>query len=143
MAFVRVSGKQNIEYFPKTVSVAIANGALTYWISAGVNAADATSGDHIGVCMQTIASGDADFAVATPIMIDVPGENDVFEVGCAATALATLIALVGTYIDLTDSVTANPGASAKDALLLVGVISTTRLLVKIASRSNILRTATT
>ena len=143
MAFVRASGKPNIEYFPKTVSVAIANGALTYWISGGVNAADATSGDHIGICMKTVAATDADYAVATPIPIDVPGENDIFEVTCAATAVATNIALIGTYIDLTDSVTANPAASSKDALLLVGVISTTKLLVKIASRSNILRTATT
>ena len=142
MAFIRASGKQNIEYYRKTASVAIAANALTYFISAGVNAADATSGDHIGICMKTIAAADDDYAVATKIPIDVAGEDDIFEVDCAATALVTLIALIGTYIDLTDSVTADVGTSSKDALLVVGVISTTKILVKIASRGNILRTAT-
>jgi ABC-type branched-subunit amino acid transport system substrate-binding protein len=141
--FIRVSGKPNIEYWKKTASVAIANGALTYLISGGVNAADATSGDHLGICMKTIASTDADYAVATSIPIDVAGENDIFQVGVAASTVATLTALVGTYIDLTSSVVADATASSKDALLVVGVVDASTVLVKIASRINILRTATT
>ena len=118
--------------------------ALSYFDGSGyLIPADATSGDHLGVVMKTVTAADADYATAVSIPVDVVGENDIFEISCSATALATLVALVGTYIDLSDSVTANPSASAKDALLLVGVISTTRLLVKIASRVNTLRTATT
>ena len=144
MAFVRKSGKPNIEYWPKAASVEIGVGALTYMISGYVNPADATSGDHLGICMKKIASTDADYASTTKIPIDVPGENDVFEVDLdTATALATLAALVGTYIDISTSLLADPDASSKDVLLIVGVVSTSKILVKIASRINILRTATT
>jgi hypothetical protein len=112
-------------------------------ISGGVNAADSTSGDHLGICMKTIASTDTEYAVATSIPIDVAGENDIFQVGVAASTVATLTALVGTYIDLTSSVVADATASAKDALLVVGVVDASTVLVKITSRINILRTATT
>ena len=141
--FIRMSGKPNIEYWKKKVSVAIANNALTYLESGYVLAADSTSGDHLGICMKTIASTDADYAVATSIPIDVVGENDIFKVGVAASTVATLTALVGTYIDLTSSTVADATASAKDALLIVGVVDASTVLVKITSRVNILRTATT
>jgi hypothetical protein len=140
MAFVRVSGKPNIEYRPKTASVAIASGALVYSTSGYVLAADSTSGDHVGICLKTIAAADADYASNTLIPIDVASENDVFEVGCTGTATA---AMVGTYVDLTSSVEADEDASSKDALLVVGLVSSSKILVKIASRENILRTATT
>lgn len=144
MAFMRVSGKENIEWYTRAASQAFTNGALAYFNGSGaIIPADATSGDHIGVVVKKVASTDNDYATAVKIPVDVAGENDIFEVGCTSTALATLQALVGTYIDLTDSVTANVSASAKDALLVVGVVSTTKILVKIASRVNILRTATT
>lgn len=138
--FFRVSGAENIEHIKKTASTAFAPGMLVNRVSAYALPADATSGDHIGVCMQTFAATDA---TNDTIMVDVAGENDIFEVGCAVSTLATLTALIGTYIDLTSSTVADATASSKDALLVVGVLSTSKILVKIASRENILRTATT
>ena len=145
MAFVRASGKPNIEHWAKAASTAISNNALTYLNGSGyVIPADATSGDHLGICMKTIASTDSDYASTTKIPIDVVGENDVFKVGlAAASTVATLLALVGTYIDLSTSLLADATASAKDALLIVGVVDASTVLVKITSRVNILRTATT
>ena len=145
MAFIRVSGKPNIEYYAKAASAAgvMAVGALTYFDGSGyVIPADDTSGDHIGICMKAVTAADADYASNTSIPIDVPAADDIFEVSCAATAVATLRASIGEWIDLTDSVTANPAATAKFVLKLVGYISTTRLLVKVGSRNNNLRTAT-
>lgn len=144
MAFIRVSGKQNIEYFPRAASQIFTNGALSYYNGSGrLIPADATSGDHAGIVMQTVTAADSDYTSQPNLMVDIPAENDIFSVGCTATALATLSALIGTYIDLTSSIVADVGNSSKDALLVVGVVSTTKILVKIASRSNILRTATT
>jgi hypothetical protein len=141
MAFVRVSGKQNIEHWAKAASTAFTVNSLVYDNGSGyIIPADSTSGDHSGVILQTIATTDSDYASATKVMVDVAGENDIFEVDCGGAATA---ALVGTFIDLTSAVVANEAASSKDALLVVGYISASKLLVKIASRKNILRTATT
>lgn len=142
--FIRVSGKPNVEYFPKKASTAIGNLALVYFDGSGrIQPADATSGDHLGVCLKKIASTDDDYASETSIPVDVAGENDIFQVGVAASTVATLSALIGTYIDLTSSTVADATASSKDALLVVGVVDASTILVKIASRINILRTATT
>ena len=143
MAFQRASGKTNIQYRAKTASTAISNGALVYTASGQLIPADATSGDHYGIAMKPVASGDSDYASTTKIPVDVAGEDDIFRVKCAESTVETLLALVGTYIDLTSSILADATASNKDALLVVGVISADEILVKIASRENILRTATT
>jgi len=50
---------------------------------------------------------------------------------------------IGNEIDLTDSVTANRGASAKDALLVTGYVSATELIVTILSNADVKYTATT
>ena len=145
MAFSRVSGKQNIEWVTRAATQAFTNGALVYFNGSGaIIPADATSGDHLGVIQQTVATTDSNYGTSgVKVMVDVVGENDIFEVGCATSTVATLAALVGTYIDLTSSIVADATASAKDALLVVGVKDASTILVKIASRVNILRTATT
>ena len=141
MAFLRASGVPNIEYWPKAASTAFTCNALVYDNGSGaIIPADSTSGDHVGVVLKTVASTDSDYASTTKIPVDVAGENDIFEVDCGGTATA---ALIGTFIDLTNSTTADEASSSKDALLVVGFISASKLLVKIASRKNILRTATT
>lgn len=136
-----MSGQPNIEYWPKAASTEFANGALVYDNGSGaIIPADSTSGDHLGVVAKVIASTDSDYASTTKIPVDVARENDIFAVDCGGAATTSLI---GTFIDLTNSYTANEAASSKDALLVVGYISASKLLVKVASRKNILRTATT
>lgn len=141
MAFLRAAGSPNVEFWNKTASTAFNVGDLVYdGGSLNILPADSTSGDHIGVCLKKVASTDDDYASTTKIPVDVAAENDIFEVDCGGAATT---ALIGTFIDLTNAYTANEAASSKDALLVVGVISASKLLVKIASRKNILRTATT
>lgn len=143
MAFKRHKGKTKIMYFPRPASQAFTQGALCYFNGSGqVIPADATSGDHIGVIRQTVAATDSDYATADVLVpIEVPVERFVeWEVDTDGTAVADDI---GLFIDLTDSLNANRAASAKDALLVTGFKSSTKLYVTILSMIDNLRTATT
>jgi hypothetical protein len=141
--FKRISGKPHIEWYPKKASTAFANGGLTYWDGSGaIQPADATSGDHAGVILRAVTSADSDYATTDKVPVDVPQSNDVFEVD-VETGTATA-ALIGTYVDLVaDGDAADVSASSKDALLVVGFISASKILVKINSMAYNLRVATT
>jgi len=129
--FKRITGEPCIEWYPKKASQAFSNGALVYADGSGaIQPADATSGDHIGIIMKDIVSTDDDYASTTMVPVDVAQDGDEFEVDTDSTATA---ALVGTYIDLADSLTADEDASAKDVLLVTRFISASKLAVKINS----------
>lgn len=132
MSFRRISGKPRLEWWPKKASTAFSYGALVYPDGAGaVQPADSTSGEHIGVIMKAVTSADSDYASTTMVPIDVVGEDDVFEADVTGTLTA---AKVGTYMDLSDSVTVNAGATSKNVVLCVGFISATKGLFKITAR---------
>jgi len=143
MSFILHRGKTKTMYFPRPASQAFTAGQLCYFNGSGqVIPADATSGDHIGVIQETVASTDADYATAdVKVPILVPIERFVeWEVDTNGTAVADDIGLA---IDLTDALNANRAASAKDALLVTGFKSSTKLYVTILSMIDNLRTATT
>lgn len=142
MTFVRYRGKTKTMYFPRPASTAFSKGALVYFNGSGqVIPADATSGAHAGVIKKAVASTDDDYATADVLVpIEVPIENWVEWEVDTASAVADDI---GNEIDLTDSVTANRGASSKDALLVTGYVSATKLRVVILSRADSRYTATT
>lgn len=130
-------------YFPRPASQVFTEGALCNFNGSGqVIPADATSGDHLGVIRETIAATDDNYATADVLVpIEVPVERFVtWEVDTDGTAVADDI---GLYIDLTDSLNANRAASAKDALLVTGFKSSTKLYVTLASMVDNIRTATT
>lgn len=143
MAFLRVSGKPNIEWYAKDASVAFSKGDLVYWNGSGeLIKADATSGDHAGVIMRDVASTDDDYATSlAKVPVDVPTTEDVFEADVGTGTLTT--AMVGNYYDLKDENEIDVSASAKDAVQVVGFISASKALVKIASMSTVKDTATT
>lgn len=129
--FKRISGKPRLTYYPKKASTAFTYGALVYPDGSGaVQPADSTSGEHIGVIMQTIASTDSDYALTTKVAIDECGQDDVFEADVTGT-LTT--AMVGTYLDLSDSLVVNAAATSKKVVLCVGFISATKGLFKITA----------
>ena len=131
MAFRRISGSPRLSYWPKKASTAFTYGALVYPDGAGaVQPAITTSGEHIGVIMQTIASTDSDYASNTKVAIDECGQNDIFEADVTGT-LTT--AMVGTYMDLSTSLVVNAAATAKKVVLCVGFISATKGLFKITA----------
>lgn len=142
MAFTRFKGKTKTMYFPRPASQAFTEGALVYFNGSGqVIPADSTSGAHVGVIKQTVATTDDDYATADVLVpVEVPLERWVEWRVLTASADPDDI---GTEIDLTDSLTANRGASSKDALLVTGYISATELIVTILSNADIKDTATT
>lgn len=138
--FKRVSGCPNIEKYPNVVSTEYKNGALVYSNSSGaVIPADSTSGNHIGITIEKISTTDPRYAVAGKIAVDVLDDNDIFE----ADATGLTNAMVGTYVDLTDSVKVNGAATSKLVVLMVGYISATKGLFKINSRATAKNVETT
>ena len=109
--------------------------------SGAVQLADATSGEHVGVCMKTIASTDDDYASTTKIPVDVADPNDLWIVD-VGTGTATA-ALIGTYVDLKDENEADVSATSKKVLFVVGFISSTQIIVKINSTPGVKYIATT
>lgn len=133
MAFRRISGRPRLEWFPKKASTAISLGALMYPDGSGaIQPAITTSGEHLGVSMKKIVSTDADYASTTKIPVDMVGPDDIFEADVTGT-LTT--AMVGTYLDLSDSVTVNAAATSKKVVLCVGFISATKGLFKITANA--------
>lgn len=129
-------------YFPRPASQAFTEGALVYFNGSGqVIPADSTSGMHVGVIREAVAATDDDYATADVLVaVEVPVERWVEWEVDTSSAVADDI---GNEIDLTDSVTANRGASAKDALLVTGYKSASKLYVTILSNADIKDTATT
>lgn len=95
----RKNGAHNIMYFRKKVSTAFINGALCNVDTNGfLIPATATSINHVGVVLKTIAATDADYAVATMIPVDVCRTTDLFIADVSAGTVAQTA--VGAYYDL-------------------------------------------
>lgn len=139
--FRRHQGKTKVMYFPKAASTAFTEGDLVYFNGSGeIIPADATSGQHVGVIRKDVVSTDSDYASETLVPVEVPVERwVVWEVDTASATTED----VGLEIDLTDAATANRGASSKDALLVTGYKSATKLYVTILSNADVKDTATT
>lgn len=127
--FLQKTGGYKIEYFPKTASTALSNGALVSLSSGQLIAATSTSSAHVGVLLKPVVSTDSDYASTTFLPVAIPSQDAIFE----ADATGLTAALVGTTMDLTDSVTVNGAADSHHAVTLVGYISATKGLFKINS----------
>jgi len=142
MVFIRISGKPKPEHYPVTTSTAFEKGALTNWASGLLIPADATSGDHAGVIMKPIVSGDDDFATARKVMVDVPDTNDIFEVDVETGTL--VVTDIGAQFDLVAQGDAiDVTATAKKVVTIVGFVSGTKALVKINAIITHVNVATT
>ena len=124
--FLRKSGKTKTVPLPVTASTTIAKGALVVWSSGRLIAATSTTvcSDTAGVLVKAIASTDDDYADTRDVLVEVPIEKDV--VWEADVTSGLVVADVGLYQDLTDSVTVNRAASTYDIVQCRGVISTTK-----------------
>lgn len=137
-----VKGKTRIREYPRTASTTFTAFSLVNWVSGLVLPADATSGDHIGICLENVASTDSDFATAAvPIQVEVPADKQcVFEATVTGTLVTTSVGL--TY-DLTDALTVNQGATSKNVVTCVGFISATKGLFVLNSTFDVANVATT
>lgn len=95
----RKNGEHNIQYFKKKVSTAFINGALTNVDSNGfLIPATATSVNHVGVILKTVAATDSDYATATFVPVDVCRTTDLFIADVSAGTVNQTA--VGAYYDL-------------------------------------------
>lgn len=127
--FIRNKGKTKLEFWPVTPSTALSAGALVTATSGKLVAATSTTPGHdiIGVIRHTIAATDADYALDRLVEVEVPVEKNV--VWTADVTSGLVAADVNLYVDLTDSLTLNRGASTYDIARVNQVISSTKGLV--------------
>ncbi len=132
MAFVLVSGKPKVEYFPKTASTTLlANGVVALSSGQLIEATTSTT-SHAGVVLRGSVSGDADFASTTSLPVMIPTPECVFAADVGSGTLTA--ALVGTTCDLASGgATIAASTNSHHQVTIVGVISSTLALVKINS----------
>jgi hypothetical protein len=130
--FVRLTGKPNIEWYPKKASTAFAVGDLVYADGSGaIQPADSTSGDHIGIIMKDVASTDSDYASTTKVPVDVPRDGDEFVVDVGTGTFTA--AMVGSRYDLKDENEIDVSATSKKVVTVTRFISSSKAVVKINS----------
>lgn len=129
MSFIKKRGRTKFMWLPVTTSTALSKDSLVAFSSGYLIAATSTSAPStiVGVLRHAIASTDDDYAVARLVEVEVPVENYVeWEATTTGTAV---VADVGLYCDISDSVTVNRAASTYDIVQVVGFISTTKTRV--------------
>lgn len=142
MSFIRRKGRQNISYYPKKASTAMAAGDLVYADGSGaIQLADSTSGDHIGILMKDIAATDSDYASNTLVPVDVPDDLSEFEVDVGIGTLTT--AMVGNRYDLKDENEIDVNATSKKVVTVTKFISASKAYVKINAMIQNVDVATT
>lgn len=129
--FRHISGNAKIEHYPNATSTVYTQGGLVYANGSGaVIPADATSGDHIGIVLESIAATDDKYTTAGKVAVLVPDQNDIFEVDVETGTLTT--AMVGNRYDLVaDGDAIDVTATSKKVVTVVGFKSATKALVKI------------
>ena len=97
--FKRKNEKHNVRYFAKKASTAFINGGLTNVDSSGwLQPATASTINHVGVILKTVASTDADYASTTFVPVDMCSPTDLFIADVSAGTVAQTA--VGAYYDL-------------------------------------------
>lgn len=130
MAFYRSSGQANIIPLPGAASTALtANGLVT--VTAGALAKSASTDSVVmGICMETRATTDGDYATARDVLVDCVGENDILYCDNVTGTLTT--AMKGQFLKLSstagtvaDAGTATDTPAAGLVLICVGFVSAT------------------
>lgn len=130
MAFYRSSGQADIQPMNGAASTALTNGALVVE-TAGALALVASTGSLVsGICLQTRASTDSDYATAKPILVDRLGPGTT--VFCDNVTGTLTVAMEGQFLKLSstagvvaDAGTATDTPAAGLVLQLVKFVSTT------------------
>lgn len=136
-----VKGRTKIVFYPKAASTAFTKNTLVYFDGSGaITPAIATSGDHIGIVLKSVASTDADYAANTLIAVEIP--QDKFCVFEADVTSGLTAAKVGTTMDLTDAGTVSV-ATSKKVVTCVKFITATKGRFVLNSTFDVFRVATT
>lgn len=135
-------GKFHVEWYKKIASHAFAMNDLCLFHSTGGFLHPYVDGgiyQVAGLCLQTVAATDADYASNTLIPVLVGDDNAEYLCDCAATATQ---AQVGLYCDVDDAATLDTDASSYDIFLITKLINTTKVVAKIAVKGGAAVTTT-
>jgi len=123
MSMKWVKGRTKTVSLARTASVTFTKDSLVYWASGYLTPADATSGDHVGIVLESVASTDSDFATSGKIAVEVPMDK---QCELEATVTGTLTAaLVGTAMDLSTALVVDQGNTSKNVVTCTKFISAT------------------
>lgn len=131
MAFYRTSGTPNIQPLPGAASTALTANAIVT-VTAGALALVASTGSvAMGLCLETRASTDADYATARPVLVDMVDNRSILYCDNVIGTLTS--AMIGQFFKLSSTAgvvadagvaTDTPGAGL--ILICVGFISATQ-----------------
>ena len=131
MAFYRVSGIPNVQPLPGAASTALTANAIVTIASGALALAASTSNVAVGLCLETRASTDADYATARPVLVDMVDNRSILYCDNVTGTLTT--AMVGQFFKLSstagvvaDAGTATDTPAAALILMCVGFISATQ-----------------
>lgn len=132
MAIFRISGKPNVEPYPKTASTVLHNGQPVKLTSGKLVPSAATDLKNTGVIMKSVLATDGDYALTPMVPVDVPAPNDIFEADVKP-GVTALISHVGVQCDLYVSANesyVDPTSTSHGQFVVVGFVSASKLLVK-------------
>lgn len=130
MALYRASGTSNLQMLPGAASTVLTANALVT-VTAGALALVSSSGNYgMGLCMETRASTDGDYATARGVLVDMLKEDDV--VFCDNVTGTLTAAMVGQFFKMSstagvviDAGTATDTPAAALIWVCVGFVSAT------------------
>lgn len=97
--FKRKEGKHEVKYFKKLASTAFTNGGLVNVDANGyLIPATASSINHVGVILRSVATTSEDYAKAVFVPVDMASPTDLFIADVSAGTVAQTA--VGAYYDL-------------------------------------------
>ncbi len=97
----RSSGTSNIKEAPSAASTALVANAMVTMTSGTLVKSASTDLNLYGICLQTRASTDSDYATAKPVLVDMLKEDS--EIFCDNVTGTLTAAMVGTYMDLSST----------------------------------------
>lgn len=127
MAIVRVTGSERRNapaYFPKKASQAFTVNSLLAFSGGEVQPAISTTTSLAGVCQQKIASTDADYALETPIAVELIDPSATYI--CDVTTGTLTTESVGVAYDLDSDVGINVNGTSHKQVTCTGFISATK-----------------
>lgn len=123
-----------VEWYPKAASTAFTDQDIVALDASGyVTPATANTTLNIGAIQKTIASTDSDYASNTfvPVLIPQADAEWLCDVGTGSAAQTN----VGEWVDLKDANELDVTASSVDAFFVTRIVSTTKVVAKMAKKS--------
>lgn len=132
ISLYKPDGTEHIEFYAKKASTVYSYNDAVAIDTAGylIRYTDGGAYPLLGFVKKTVAATDTDYAGTTRIPVEIFGINSVYLADVSTGSAAQTD--VGEYIDVDDQDSVDVGSSSNDDFYVVGVISATQVLVKVA-----------